>query len=484
MQSFKSYASVLPLLCVLSLPAAAAGVNDGHDKEWRQLTETAGATWNQLAAVCPRDGQTACAGVVGTVDLTGWVWATDAEVLALFSYTEPAIIGNRSIGGLPYFGSAQTFLQSFTPTHSSCITYACSAFAGGWTSSSDAGGPIAGSVSWGTTPVSVSGAFGVGSAANPDESIGWRGAFLFRPTGPGVFAYDDSGSVASPSGGIAVANVLGNDWIHGARATLLAVSLSLVSSDDPHVALDLITGAVTVASGAIVGTHSLVYAICDSSNPTSCSSAVATVNVPPYVIAAGNDAGTASPSVTSNAIASVLANDTLGGAQATAGSVAMSLVSISPGTTGVTFNSANGSVRVSAGTPLGPYAVVYRICELANPTNCAQATATVTVAPYAVDAVNDVASGSSKVGGTILASVLTNDRFNGAPLTGGQIVLSLVSLAPASSGITLSTATGAVQVAPKTDSGDYTLTYRICDATDPVNCDTATVAISLSGRSP
>ena len=484
MQSFIRYAPVLPILCVLSLPAAAQGVNDGHDKEWRQLTDAAGASWNQLAAICPRDGQTACSGSAGAADLTGWVWATDAQVLTLFSYTEPAIIGNRSIGGQAYFGSAQSFLQSFRPTFSSCQTYACSAFAGGWTSSADGGGPIAGSVSWGTTPVSISGAFGVGSVADPDESMGWRGAFLFRPTGPGVFAYDDRGDVASPSGGTAVANVLDNDWIHGAPATLLAVSLHTMSSQDPHIALDPASGAVTVAAGVSPGTYSLVYAICDLADTTRCASAVVTVNVPPYLIAAGNDAGTASPSVTSTAIASVLANDALGGAPATAASVAMSLVSISPATTGVTFNTADGSVRVSAGTALGAYAIVYRICEIANPGNCAQATASVTVAPYLVDAVNDVASGSSKTGGTILASVLTNDMFNGGAVQSGQVTLSLVSITPASSGITLDTASGAVRVAPKTDSGNYSLAYRICDATDPANCDTATVAINLSGRSP
>ena len=106
------------------------------------------------------------------------------------------------------------------------------------------------------------------------------------------------------------------------------------------------------------------------------------------------------------------------------------------------------------------------------------------MAPYAIDAVNDVASGSSKTGGTIVASVLANDRFNGGAVQSGQIVLSLVSIAPASSGITLNTASGAVHVAPKTDSGSYALMYRICDATDPANCDSATVAITLSGRSP
>src|SRR5262249_13913568 len=83
MQMRKPYTFILPLLRPLSSPAAAQGVNDGHDKEWRQLTDTGGVTWNQLAAACPQDGQTPCTGTVGTVDLTGWVWASDAQVLAL-----------------------------------------------------------------------------------------------------------------------------------------------------------------------------------------------------------------------------------------------------------------------------------------------------------------------------------------------------------------------------------------------------------------
>jgi hypothetical protein len=64
------------LLVVLAFasPASAAFPDDG--KRWRQVTETAGLTWSQVAAICPRDGESRCSGSVGSHSLTGWIWAT------------------------------------------------------------------------------------------------------------------------------------------------------------------------------------------------------------------------------------------------------------------------------------------------------------------------------------------------------------------------------------------------------------------------
>ena len=42
--------------------AAPAGAWPPDGKRWRALTETTGVTAAQLAAVCPRDGETRCAG--------------------------------------------------------------------------------------------------------------------------------------------------------------------------------------------------------------------------------------------------------------------------------------------------------------------------------------------------------------------------------------------------------------------------------------
>ena len=66
------------------------------------------------------------------------------------------------------------------------------------------------------------------------------------------------------------------------------------------------------------------------------------------------------------------------------------------------------------GTPVGIHTLVYRICEIAAPSNCDDATVTVTVRPpYVIDAVND--SAATLPGRTALASVLANDTLDGTP---------------------------------------------------------------------
>jgi len=162
--------------------------------------------------------------------------------------------------------------------------------------------------------------------------------------------------------------------------------------------------------------------------------------------------------------------------------VTLSFKSVTPATEGITLNAANGSVNVAAGTAIGAYSLAYGICETANPTNCDSATATVTVRPNTISAVNDSVRGSSKTGGTILASVLSNDTLNGVRATTASVTLARVSLTPASTGITLDTSSGAVKVAPKSQSGTYALVYRICETADPTNCSQATVTIDLSGK--
>ena len=58
--------------------------------EWRQLAETLRFTWNEVAAACPLDGATPCSGSIvrasdgSSVDVTGWIWARNADVQALF----------------------------------------------------------------------------------------------------------------------------------------------------------------------------------------------------------------------------------------------------------------------------------------------------------------------------------------------------------------------------------------------------------------
>ncbi len=73
-------ASQFLLFVIITSPAsvhAAGVVLDG--REWRQLTETVNFTWNEVATVCPANGG-ACNGSLGSVDFSGWNWATALEV--------------------------------------------------------------------------------------------------------------------------------------------------------------------------------------------------------------------------------------------------------------------------------------------------------------------------------------------------------------------------------------------------------------------
>ena len=69
--------TVAVVACAVSLltsSAFAASVNVAG-KEWRQVSETLGYSWTQIAGVCPAGGGVCTGSLVGA-DFTGWTWAT------------------------------------------------------------------------------------------------------------------------------------------------------------------------------------------------------------------------------------------------------------------------------------------------------------------------------------------------------------------------------------------------------------------------
>lgn len=297
---------------------------------------------------------------------------------------------------------------------------------------------------------------------------------------PLVAADDD---VSAYPGTPVALNVLTNDTLGGAAATPRSTRLSVVSASHPGLILNPATGVVSVAAGTPLGTHRLRYRLCELAAPPNCDAAVVRVAVTARVIVAADDTGSA-PRTGGRAVASVLANDTLGGRPATAATVAVTLLQSSH--PGLTLQGADGSVHVAPGTPAGTHTLAYRACERAQPGGCDDATVRVTVAPYVVDAVDDVARASSKRAGIALASVLSNDRFAGAPVTAAQLAsnqltLSLVSITPPNPQLRLDHSDGSVDVLGKTESRDHVLRYRLCEASSPANCDEAVVRLELSG---
>jgi hypothetical protein len=171
---------------------------------------------------------------------------------------------------------------------------------------------------------------------------------------------------------------------------------------------------------------------------------------------------------------SVINNDTLNGNQA--------IIGTNPGE--VTLSStpnqqllihSNGAISVLLGTPSGTYTIQYTICEVSNPSNCATATATVTVALATIDAVDDILTANNG----ITPSVITNDTLYGSPIVIGTIpgqlnlvqinFLEIFTLNP----------NGTITVSPNTPAGTYSVVYSICESNSPYNCDSATALVTV-----
>ena len=104
----------------------------------------------------------------------------------------------------------------------------------------------------------------------------------------------------------------------------------------------------------------------------------------PSTISAVDDAGATLNSNGGQAVANVLANDSLNGSTPSPSTV--NLTQLSSTNPKLTLNTSTGAVDVAASTLPGSYTLVYQICEKANPANCSQATVTVkvTLAPTAL----------------------------------------------------------------------------------------------------
>ena len=312
--------------------------------------------------------------------------------------------------------------------------------------------------------------------ANVGFSSPFRGLFMWRADGTGgtdIVANDDAGQVDSPHPGAAVANVLANDQLAGGPATVANVTLTQVSTTNQGVTLNPADGSVNVAYGVRVGDETLRYRICETARLANCDEATVLVTIAGNRIDANDDAG-ATKTGGGTAVANLLANDTFAGGLATLQQVTLEVVSSDPSLT----VGANGSLSVEPGTPAGSYQMSYRICETVNLTNCDQADGVVTVTAYSIVAVDDQGSAQSSPGGIAVANVVANDQFDGAPATAATVQLSLVSASVP--GLTLDLNDGSVDVAPGTAPGSQSLVYRICEAASPTNCDTATVAVTVT----
>lgn len=192
------------------------------------------------------------------------------------------------------------------------------------------------------------------------------------------------------------------------------------------------------------------------------------------------ESGSAVSGTASTAITNVAANDTVNGVAATLGAGGNATVAQSGiWPTGIALDTATGAINVAANTAPGTYNVTYQLCDKNSPANCNTVTDTITVAA-AITPVADSGTVQGHVASTAIANVAANDTVNGATATlgaGGNATVAQSGIWPA--GITLDTATGAINVAANVPAGTYNVTYQLCDKNNPVNCATMTDTVTV-----
>ncbi len=108
-----------------------------------------------------------------------------------------------------------------------------------------------------------------------------------------------------------------------------------------------------------------------------------------------------------------------------------------------------------------------------------QATESVTVA-LPIAAVNDTATGvNGATGDPAVLNVLTGDTLDGNTPTASEVDISVAVGSTVPSELTFDPNTGAVGVVAGTPAGTYSFDYTICEATNPGNCSTATVTVTV-----
>ncbi len=289
-----------------------------------------------------------------------------------------------------------------------------------------------------------------------------------------IDANDDSyGPVNGANGDPSVGNLLDNDTLNGVPATPGTVRITL-GTLPPGIVADPTTGMVGVEPGTPAGSYTFEYTICEVLNAENCDTATVTVVVEASEIVANDDSyGPVSGADGDPSVGNLLDNDTLNGEPATPGTVTITVGTLPPG---IVADPTTGVVGVEPGTPAGSYTFEYTICETLNPENCDTATVTVVVEAPEIDAVDDSATTDQNTPVTI--PVLDDDTLNGVPVDADDITI--VEVTPPSNGSIVIQPDGTVIYTPNPGfSGDDSFEYRICEITNPDNCATATVTITV-----
>lgn len=298
---------------------------------------------------------------------------------------------------------------------------------------------------------------------------------------------DTPAAVNGANGDPSLVNAYANDTLNGAPVSAGTITGTIVTpatsiAGGPVPALDPATGFVSVPPATPAGTYTITYQICEQLNPTTnCKTATVTVGVAAAALIATDDTAIGiNGRVGATAVLNAFSNDTLNGFAATPSNTTMTLATGQTVSPGITFAAATGQIDVVPATPAGTYSFKYQLCEKLNPANCKVATISVTVTAALIEAINDVPASINGASGGSTASVLANDRLNGAAVVPADInVTPGTAPAPTAGAITMNP-DGTITVAAGTTAGSYDYSYKICEKLNPANCATATATVIVT----
>ncbi len=191
---------------------------------------------------------------------------------------------------------------------------------------------------------------------------------------------DDQATVVGSVGGAVLDDVTANDTLNGVAPRLGDDGNATVAPDGAWpeaIVLDKDTGKVSVLPHTPEGTHTLRYKLCEKLNKDSnCEIGHVTITVTAALVLAVHDAGSALTGLSATAVASVVANDTIGGLPVKLGVGGNATVAMAgPGwPAAIQLDQNTGAVTVAANIEAAVYSVQYRLCEQLNSKNCAVGT--------------------------------------------------------------------------------------------------------------
>lgn len=206
-----------------------------------------------------------------------------------------------------------------------------------------------------------------------------------------IYTNQDSGQSIFSIGGLIIStsgilNVLNNDTFNGQPATFSNVTLSFISSTNPGITLNTLTGQINVLpsvplSSGIQTTYQLTYKICRIGSTSNCATGVANITVYPKLIALDDNISvTKLPNSMATSVSSVLTNDSKNDISPLQVNNYVNLSKISSSDPGINLDLMQGRIYVAYNVPIGNHYLTYKISwGSINPEVSSTATAYITV---------------------------------------------------------------------------------------------------------